>query len=82
MVAPVGAEACVLETESGTYFMLNALGAVIWSRVQAGQTLGEVHSSLGQQFAVAGDALWADLCSFVHTLLQQRLVTISSLGAG
>jgi hypothetical protein len=78
LLAAVGTEACVLDTKSGTYFMINSVGILIWNRLQARESLGEVHSALVTQFAAASDTLWKDLERFVDALRAQGLVSVEA----
>ncbi len=78
LLAAVGDEACILDTKSGAYFMLNRVGSVIWSRLQSGESLGEIHRVLLEEFSVASEMLWNDLQRFVEALRAQGLVSVEA----
>ena len=77
LFSQVGDEAVLLNLKSGVYYSLDRVGALIWAGVAGGGTLGEVHASLNQQFAVDSDILWSDLAALLADLSANGLVTMS-----
>ncbi|MGE5403755.1 MAG: PqqD family protein [Candidatus Saccharibacteria bacterium] len=71
-------EAVLLDLDSGFYFTLNRPGALIWSMLEEGKTLGEVHDAVCQQFEVAPATAWDDLVLLVRHLNREKLVRLEA----
>ena len=76
----IGGEAVLLDLEAGTYFGLNAAGAVVWKCVERSKSLGEVHAALTGHFEVDAERAWADLVELIGNLLDRGLVTVEPAG--
>lgn len=69
-------EAVLLQTESGMYFGLDAVGTRIWSLLQQHGDLGRVHRQMLEEYAVDPDQLREDLLRLVTTLVARGLLDI------
>lgn len=74
----IGDEVVLVELDSGTYFGLGEVGAVIWQSLAEDGRLEEAHRRVLAEFAVEPERLTQDLLSLVEDLLAQGLVRTSS----
>lgn len=73
-------EAVVLNLETGTYFGLNPIGAVIWQLIQKPAKVGFVLEELLKEFRVDARQCEADLLSFLKQLRANGLIRIQGPG--
>ena len=73
-------EAVILDLASGTYFGLDDVSTAIWQLVttDAGTTVGAIRRRMLAEFDVTEEVLDRDLASFLQTLEERGLVTLSS----
>ena len=69
-------EVVIVNLEKGLYFSTDGVGAAVWTRLAAGQSIEEVRGWLVAGFADA-DTASGDLDSFVEQLRASDLVTDS-----
>lgn len=67
-------EAVLLDLASGRYFGLNASGVRIWALLAEGGDLAAIRDRLAEEFAVAPDAIAADLLELCATIENEGLV--------
>jgi hypothetical protein len=73
----VDEELVLLHCELGQYFGLDEVGAFIFERVAAGDTLGHVHKSLLETFDADSPGTWCDLVAFVDDMVRRQILTES-----
>lgn len=71
-------EAVVLNTQSGIYFGLNALGARIWELIQKPAKVSFVRAELVKEFDVHPIDCEADLLSFLKQLQANALIRVQN----
>jgi DNA-directed RNA polymerase delta subunit len=67
LIQKVVEEIVLLEPESGDYYTLNEMGALMLENVQKGHTLAELVSNIQQQFNASAEEIEQDL----HNLLDE-----------
>lgn len=70
LIQKVVDEIVVLEPESGDYYTLNEMGALMLEYVQQGQSVAELVVSIGQKFNAPADEIEQDLHDLLDALLQ------------
>lgn len=73
----IGGESVLVDLAGGTYFGLNDVGTVIWSRIAAGDPLRTVCQAVVEAFEVEPGRAWTDLVELVRELMAHGLVTVS-----
>ena len=71
-------EIVLLDLESEQYFGLNAVGAIVWQGLAAGDSLGAVHASVVDRYDVTEDQAWTDIDRLVNQLLGRGLISEAS----
>ncbi|MDR7531981.1 MAG: PqqD family protein [Armatimonadota bacterium] len=71
-----GEGAVLLNLESGAYYGVNEVGAVIWSLLDGTRTLAEVVDELRGRLQDVPDALDADVQAFLSDLQQRNLIVL------
>lgn len=74
-------EAVILNLASSMYFGLNPVGTRIFQLCDVHGSLRTVWEAMQQEFDAPGDALRADLLTFVDELLAKGLLTVESHAA-
>ena len=74
----LGEEVAILNSETGTYFGLDPVGARIWCLVAEGKALEEVVPILLSEYAVDEHQLRTDLNELIEQLVARSLVKISN----
>jgi PqqD family protein of HPr-rel-A system len=64
----------VLDTETGGYFELDAVGARIWQLIADGSSLDEVVAALTDEFVVEPDEARRDANAFLDDLRKHHLI--------
>lgn len=73
---PFGDELVLLEFGRGEYFALDPIGAAVWRRCEAGESVAAIADALAAEFEVTpGDAL-RDTLALVAELLDSALLTL------
>lgn len=67
-------EAIVLDLATGNYYSLEASGALVWQRLEAGDSLAEIEQSLLRAYQVEPEQARADLHELLSQLLAQGLI--------
>lgn len=75
LFSEVDGEAVLLNQQTGLYYGLNEVGARIWSLVVQSRTLGEIQTTLFDDYDVAAEALWADVVRLATELTEQGLAS-------
>ncbi len=74
LAQPLGEEMVLLQLDTGTYFGLDAMGALVWHHVQRGQSLRAIHQLLCEAYEAPAERIARDLAQLVAHLRQHRLV--------
>lgn len=72
----LGGEAVILDLDSGVYFGLNQVGAVIWSLLREPRTLAEIEGAILAEYEVESARCRADLLRLLGELEAERLVEV------
>ena len=73
---PLRDEAAILNMATGKYYGLDAVGAMIWQRIERPASFGEIHAALVSEYDVAPACAEQDLERLVHELVEAGLVEI------
>jgi hypothetical protein len=73
-VRAFGEELVLLDFARGEYFGLDALGATIWRRLEAGDPLGAIADVLVERYEVTRDVALNDVVQLVTRMHEQSLV--------
>lgn len=71
-----GEEVVLLEFGKGEYFGLDAIGAEIWRRIEAGEPLGAVADHIVAEYEVSREEALRDIVDLVTELRDHDLVAI------
>ncbi len=74
--ADLGDEAVLLNTESGIYFGVDALGREIWLLLAKGAREDEIVGRLSETYYVGQDVLRHDVAGFLNKLAEKGLVAL------
>lgn len=74
-VRSFGDEVVLLEFGNGEYFGLDAIGAEIWRRLEAGDDLGAVADHLAAHYEVSRAVAFNDVAELVGRLRSHALIT-------
>ena len=69
-----GEEVVLLDFGKGEYFGLDAVGAEIWRRLEAGDELGAVASHISAHYEVGRDEALRDIVDLVAQLCERELL--------
>jgi hypothetical protein len=72
-----GDEIVLLDCGRGEYFGLDEIGALVWSRIEAGDPLGAIADRIVERYDVTRDVALRDLMELVQDLLRSTLVAPS-----
>jgi hypothetical protein len=73
----VGADAVIVDLESGMYFGMNEVGASIWKHLAAGASLAEIEDAVMAEFDVDRQTVDADVRRIIQDLIASRLISES-----
>lgn len=71
----VGDETILLDLETGTYFTLNAVGAVVWKALEAKTGLDAIVDEVLDRFEVDEATARADIDEYLAALVAEGLVS-------
>ena len=74
----VGADAFLLNTRNSKYYLLQEVGARLWTLLVQGQTLRAAYETLLTEYNVAPADLERDLLELLSDLLENDLVELPS----
>jgi len=78
----VGDEAAILDLDAGVYYALDPVGARIFELLQQPTRLGEVVSTLVDEYDIDVETAGRDLLAFVGDLHDRRLVVLADDSPG
>lgn len=70
----LGDETVILHLTRGIYFGLDAVGTVIWERLQAGDTPAAIGTHIRETFEGAPETVEQDVTTFLEQLLEHELI--------
>ncbi len=76
-----GAEIVLLDFNRGEYFGLDEVGAEVWRRLEAGDSLNRVAEVIVELYEVQKETALADVLNLVATLSEHSLVSIEPTAA-
>jgi hypothetical protein len=79
--ADLAGELAILDSKSGIYYGLDAVGARIWSLMIEWKTIAEIRSVLLEEYDVRPDQLEADMAHLFSDLFAKNLVEVAPPGA-
>jgi hypothetical protein len=82
VVAPMGDELAIMDMASGTYFVLDAVAAAIWERIETPREVRSLCRQLSRHYDVAEQRCVADVLAFLRRLQDKRLVRLADDRAG
>ena len=71
-----GNELVLLDFGRGEYFALDEIGAEIWKRIEAGDSLGEVADAVVAAYDVSHDVALRDIFELVVDMRDRGLLTV------
>jgi hypothetical protein len=71
-----GSELVLLDFGRGDYFALDEIGAEVFRRLEAGETLGDVADRLCGSYDVSPQVAMKDVVDLVSHMAEQGLVTV------
>ncbi len=74
----LGEEVAILDSQTGTYFGLDAVGSRIWCLMADGMAIDEVVSTLLSEYGVDEQTVRDDLRELIEKLAARSLVKISN----
>ena len=77
--AELGAEISLLNTQTGIYYTLNAIGAEFWRQIQQAKSLAEIKKGFLEDYDVDEARCERDLMQIVANLRSNGLVEVSSV---
>lgn len=72
----IDGEAIVINLETGVYYSLDRVGAVVWSLVSGGSTFGAVVDRVVERFDVDRDRASGDIQRLLESMTAERLVDV------
>jgi hypothetical protein len=78
LVSKLGDEIVLLNTKSGVYYGLDAVGARVWELAQSPQTIKSLQDALVAEFDVDADQCRRDLSELLENLRTEGLVHIQT----
>lgn len=72
----VEGETIVLHLESGTYFSLNEVGAVVWAALDEPRTLRDLSVRVMAEYEVDEARCATDIQSLVEKLLDEKMIEV------
>lgn len=72
----LGGEAVIMQTETGTYFTLNSVGARIWEIVQQPCTFESVVSLIIEEYDVDRSQAEVDIDALLRSMLAEGLIQV------
>ncbi len=74
MESRLGEETVILHLGSGIYFGLDAVGTIVWERLQQGDTAEAAIAHISATFEDAPDTVEADVTGFLAQLIEHALI--------
>ena len=75
-------EISILSLTSGKYFLLNSVGATIWTLIQEPKSLEDLRSCLLEAYDVDAERCQKDLLEWVEKLASEGLIKVTREAVG
>jgi hypothetical protein len=72
----VDGENVILDLEEGIYYGLNPVGARIWEQIQEPARVGDVVTSIADEYDVSHDQCFEDVAALLRDLEKENLITV------
>jgi hypothetical protein len=72
---PFGDELVLLEFGRGEYFALDAVGALVWRKLEEGLSLGEIADAVTAEHDVTREVAFRDIVDLVTHMRDERLLS-------
>ena len=79
LISPLGDETVVMDTDSGDYIGINAVGTSIWNLIQQPVTVQEILQSLISEYEVTEEQCLQEITIFLERLEELKLLKYSPL---
>jgi hypothetical protein len=76
----IDGEAIIINLANGIYYSMDKTGALIWERLQAGDTLEQVIAAVCAHYDVADQQAEAGVRELLQELLDENLIVVSENG--
>jgi hypothetical protein len=70
----IDGEVIILNIANGLYFSMGEVGALVWERIEAGCSSGEILDAVAAHYDVDAARAGEDVAALLHTLLEEGLV--------
>lgn len=67
-------EVILLHLDSSDYFNTNPVGHLVWEKIGAGKTLGDIQRAVCAEFDVTPEKAARDIEAFVQQLMKRKLL--------
>jgi len=67
-------EAVIINLANGMYYSTDKVGAVVWSLLESGHSVGEAAKEVAARYEVSSDQATSDISQLVTQLLEERLL--------
>ena len=74
----MGGEIVILDLKSGTYFGLDAVGALVWSLIEQPAPLVAIRDAIMSEYDIDAEACERDILAFLNQMQAAGLVEISN----
>ncbi|WP_270165968.1 lasso peptide biosynthesis PqqD family chaperone [Paenibacillus sp. SYP-B4298] len=78
LVSDMNGEKVMMSIQSGKYYNLGGMGSIIWERLSAGQTVGQLIEQLESQYEVRREDCESQVLTFLQQLHQEGLIRLQS----
>ncbi len=72
-------ETVILDSSSGAYFVLNALGGIVWELAQAGESQPQIVDRIRRFYPHDEQAIERHVQGFISDLITENLLKVSNL---
>ena|SRR5688572_26347105 len=75
----LGGEAAILSINSGVYYGLDEIGALIWNLIQVPQRVTAIREAVVREYEVEPARCERDVISILEKLLAERLIEVKGI---
>ena len=77
----IDGEAVMINLDTGSYYSADKIGAVIWTWIDEGRSIGEILSLLTERYDGAPAEIESAVRSFIQSLCSESLIVASNISA-
>jgi len=74
VAAPIGSDLAMMDLDSGSYFVLDSIGAAIWEQLEQPVRVRDLCTRLRERFDVSESRCEADVLQYLEKLDAKRLL--------